>query len=62
MAGYRVYFYDVHKHIVKAEVGEFETQAAACIWADTLFREFTQYPVMELWRGGTMLDRRERTA
>lgn len=62
MVGYRVYFYDLHKHIVKAEAGPFETEAAAHIWADTLFRQFPQYPAVELWTGTRMVGRRERTA
>ena len=62
MAGYRVYFYDAKSHIVKAEAGEFETEAAARIWSDTLFRQFTQYAALELWAGTRMVERRERTA
>lgn len=61
MASYETCFLNVKYRAVKVEREEFETDAAARIWAETLFN-YAAHPYMELWDGERFVHGRERTA
>jgi hypothetical protein len=62
MASCEPCFVSTNYRAVAVELEHFETDAAARVWAETLFNFCAHYPYMEFWDGARFVHGRERTA
>lgn len=57
MPDYRCYFFDGDQKVGRAEVQEFEGDAAAIAWAHELRQAFPHYHTTEVWTGTRLVER-----